>query len=59
MRVLYVNMDKLVEKKLLERLLPRAAREGCDREGHHHQQRAQSASERRAGKLLVRAKAVD
>ena len=26
MRVLYVNMDKLVEKKLLERLLPRAAR---------------------------------
>src|SRR6185436_6784982 len=25
MRVLYVNMDKLVEKKLLERLLPRAA----------------------------------
>jgi len=25
MRVLYVKMDKLVEKKLLERLLPRAA----------------------------------
>ena len=25
MRVLYVKMDKLVEKKLFERLLPRAA----------------------------------
>lgn len=26
MRVLYVKMDKLVEKKLFERLLPRAAK---------------------------------
>lgn len=29
MRVLYVKMDKLVEKKLFERLLPRAARPLC------------------------------
>jgi glutathione peroxidase-family protein len=28
MRVLYVKRDKLVEKKLFERLLPRAARTG-------------------------------
>ena len=31
MRVLYVKMDKLVEKKLFERLLPRAARLVCSR----------------------------
>lgn len=31
MRVLYVKMDKLVEKKLFERLLPRAARKSIAR----------------------------
>jgi hypothetical protein len=34
MRVLYVKMDKLVEKKLFERLLPRAARKSIARRDH-------------------------